>query len=223
MPKHFNRETRNLKKKLLALSAVVEERVRQSVESAVRRDTDMARKVYEGDFEIDRAEVEVEEECLKILALYQPVAIDLRFIVAVLKINNDLERIGDLAVNIAEKARILSNLPPVENAFDILAMADKVRVMLELSLDSLVNMDPSLAAKVCAADDEVDDLNRSMLDLVREEIEKRPERAGYLITLLLISRHLERIADLATNIAEDVIYMVEGEIFRHRVKDYKDG
>ena len=162
----------------------------------------------------------MEEECLKLLALHQPVAVDLRFLTAVIKINNDLERIGDQAVNIAERVVTIARRPPVTVPFDYTLMAEKTEAMLRESLDALVNLDADLAHEVCLKDDEVDDMNREIYDKVKDAIRSQPERVGYLINLLLVSRHLERIADLATNIAEEVIYMVEGEISRHKMKEF---
>jgi phosphate transport system protein len=158
---------------------------------------------------------------LKILALHQPVAIDLRFIVTVLKINNDLERIGDLAVNIAERAVFLAGQPNFSISTNLVDMAHNARSMLKDSLDALVNLDAELADKVCANDDIVDGLHRQMYLKVQEAILKNPEQISSLIQLLSASRHLERISDHTTNIAEDVIYMIEGQIARHRTKEYK--
>ena len=160
-------------------------------------------------------EVDLEEECLKILALYQPVAADLRFIVSVLKINNDLERIADLAVNIAERTLGVSCEGRVPVPFDLGEMGRKVQTMLKKSLDALVNLEPQAAREVCHLDDEVDDIHKKNYRLVKEQIRKNPERIDSLIQYISVSRHLERIADLATNIAEDVLYMIEGEIVRH--------
>jgi phosphate transport system protein len=220
MSKHLHREIEKLKKLLLYLSAFVEESAKKAVRALEERDVELASKVIETDEEIDQMEVEVEEECLKILALHQPVAIDLRFIIAVLKINNDLERIGDLAVNIAERAHYLATHEKVLIPFDFEGMADKALAMLRKSLDALVRMNPDLAREVCASDNGVDALNRQMYDQVQEGIRKQPDQLERLIHLLSASRHLERIADLATNIAEDVIYMITGDIIRHRAEDY---
>ncbi len=160
-------------------------------------------------------EVEIEEECLKILALYQPVAIDLRFLAAVIKINNDLERIADEAVNIARRVSIIAKREKIDISFDYSLMAGKAEYMLKKSLDALVNLDIDLAFKVCTLDDEVDEMLREAYDRIKQAIGEYPDRVGYLINLLLISRHLERIADHGTNIAEEVIYLIEGEIVRH--------
>ncbi len=217
---HLLNEIDKLKKMVLGLSAMVEESVQRAVKSLDLRDEQLARRVIDHDIDIDRREVDVEEECLKILALHQPVAIDLRLIIAVLKINNDLERIGDLAVNIAERAAFLATQERLPIMFRFTLMAEKAQGMLHQSLDALVNLDAGLAREVCAKDDEVDAMNREAYLLVQEGIRRHPERLETLIHMLSASRHLERIADHATNIAEDVIYMCEGEIVRHRTEDY---
>ena len=221
MAKHLQREIENLKKKILNLSARVETAVHDSTEAIEERDGDLAQRVIDNDIAIDQQEVEVEEECLKILALHQPVAIDLRFIIAVLKINSDLERIGDLAVNIAERAVFLATQPKPDISFDFVGMAQEAQSMLKKSLDALVNMSIELAQEVCAGDDTIDAMNRQMYLKVQDSILAHPEQIASLIHLLSVSRHLERIADHATNIAEDVIYMSEGQIVRHRTEEYK--
>ncbi|MBU1910092.1 MAG: phosphate signaling complex protein PhoU, partial [Verrucomicrobia bacterium] len=203
---HLHKEIEKLKKQLLTLCAVVEQGVRDSVRAITGRDTALAQRVIEGDRAIDQAEIDVEEECLKILALYQPVAIDLRFLVAVLKMNNDLERIGDLAVNIAQRAILLNTQLKIAVPFDLNGLAEKTQTMFRQSLDALVNLDAGLARRVCAMDDEVDAINRQMYDGVKAMIRRQPEHLDALIALLSISRYLERIADHATNIAEDVLY-----------------
>ena len=221
MPKHLQREIENLKKKILSLGARVETTVHEAIRSIEERDAALAQEIIENDIQIDDFEVEVEEDCLKILALYQPVAIDLRFIVAVLKINNDLERIGDLAVNIAERSVFLASVPQVSAAFDFALMSRKTESMLNRSLDALVNMSSELAHEVCIDDDEVDSINRQMYLNIQEAIQKEPDKIASLIHLLSVSRHLERIADHATNIAEDVIYMIDGKIVRHKSEQYR--
>jgi phosphate transport system protein len=216
MSMHLRREVDKLKKQLLNLSAVVEDSVQKAVKSISERDDRLAKLVIDRDSEIDQMEVDVEEECLKILALHQPVAIDLRFIIAVLKINNDLERIGDLAVNIAERGVYLANRERVEVPFDFPKMSALTQSMLHRSLDALVNLDPALANAVCAADDELDAINREMYSRVRDGIKKDAGQIDSLINMLAISRQLERIGDHATNIAQDVLYMINGQIVRHR-------
>ncbi|MBM3497457.1 MAG: phosphate signaling complex protein PhoU [Armatimonadetes bacterium] len=222
MARHLDREIQQLKQLLLALSAVVEENLQRSVKALVDRDETLAREAMRVDEEqVDHAEVEVEEECLKVLALHQPVASDLRLIIAVLKINSDLERIGDMAVNIAERAVYLHQACAVELPIDIRAMCAKAQLMLKQSLDALVNLDAALALRVCAGDDEVDELNRANYEAIQARIRQAPDETECLMHYLAVSRHLERIADHATNIAEDVIYMVEGEIVRHHAADYR--
>jgi phosphate transport system protein len=178
--------------------------------------------VAAGDVEVDHMEVDVEEDCLKILALYQPVAIDLRFVVAVLKINNDLERMADLAVNIARRAEYLASIPKHDVPPNLEEMARKTQEMVKHCLDAFVDGDVAVAREVCAADHDVDQLNRDMHVLIQDQIRATPEDVERLIHTLSVSRHLERIADLATNIAEDVIYTVGGEIVRHRVVAFGD-
>ena len=217
---HLRREVDRLKRKLLALSAYVEESVQRAVKAVSERDEKLAQRVIDTDFEIDEMEVDVEEDCLKILALHQPVAIDLRFIIAVLKINNDLERIGDLAVNIAERAVSLSKRDKINSPFDFQTMAERVQKMLQKALDALLNADAKLAREVLVSDDEIDEMNRQMYDSIKMGIRQDPDNVDTLIQVLAISRNLERIADHTSNIAEDVIYMVAGDIIRHGHRQY---
>jgi phosphate transport system protein len=219
MTTHLQREIDTIKRELLAIGGQVEESLWKAVQAFNERDEELAREVVETDREIDRREVRMEEECLKVLALHQPVAVDLRLLVAVLKINNDLERIGDLACNIARRARFLVAHPQVEAPFDLPGMARLAQSMLHDSLDAVVNMDTAQARKVCEADDELDAIHRQTYGLVRDEIRARTAHVDALTHILSTSNHLERIGDLATNIAEDVIYMVEGQIVRHQKND----
>ncbi|CAB5156083.1 Phosphate transport system regulatory protein PhoU [Olavius algarvensis associated proteobacterium Delta 3] len=215
MAVHLQRELDKLKKRILSLGALVEERVHMATRAIETRDIDLATQVIKSDHEIDEMEVEVEEECLKVLALHQPVAIDLRFIAAVIKINNELERIGDQAVNIAQRIINIGQRDPIDFYFDYSIMAEKAEAMLRKSLDSLVTLDLDIAFNVLTLDDEVDEIKDDAYDKIKAAISQRPERVGYLINLFLISRHLERLADHSTNIAEEVIYLIEGEIIRH--------
>jgi phosphate transport system protein len=221
MAKHLQREIEAIKKKIITLGALVEDSVRKAALSIEDRDDKLAEAVIDGDVSIDNMEVEIEEDCLKILALHQPVAIDLRFLIAVLKLNNDLERIGDLAVNIAERAVFLASQSRPSISFDFVKMADNAQLMLKKSLDALVNLSIETAVNVCASDDIVDAMNREMYTKVQEGIRKYPEQMESMIHLLSVSRHLERIADHATNIAQDVIYMIDGQIVRHKTERYK--
>jgi phosphate transport system protein len=215
MSVHLRREIDKLKQSLLLLCRMVEDQVESAVKALLDRDQTLAERVEQRDDQIDQREVEVEEECLRVLALYQPVAIDLRLIVSVLKINSDLERVGDLAVNIAHKALAVVNELQVAIPDALPDMAAKTQSMLHDSIDALVALDSKLAAGVCARDDEVDQLKRAIRLEVEDQIEINPRHLRPLLRLLAVSRNLERIADSATNIAEDVIYMVEGRIIRH--------
>jgi phosphate transport system protein len=219
MTLHLHRALESLKAEMLRLSSMVEESLFKAVRSIQSRNALLAQEVIDGDRIIDLKEVEVEEECLKILALHQPVAIDLRFIVAVLKINNDLERIGDLAVNIASRAVGLSRIttpPKVHVALD--EALERVQTMLRRALEALVHLDESAARSVMAEDDVVDEMNRTAHKQVIEAIKTHPTDAERLVMLLSVSKNLERIADHTTNIAEDVIYMIGGEIVRHATR-----
>lgn len=213
--KQFTKELENIKKRILALGAMVEERVQMALKAIDTNDSDLAQQIIKTDYEIDETEVEIEEECLKVLALHQPMAIDLRFIVAVIKINAELERIGDQAVNIAERVGVTAKREQLDFYFDYSAMGEKAQAMLKMSLDALIQLDYDLAFKVVIMDDEVDKIKRDAYDKIKKAMGQNPDKIGYLINLLLISRHLERLADHATNISEEVVYLVEGEIIRH--------
>jgi len=215
MTTHFVRELEKLKKKILSLGALVEERVYLAIKAIESKDPDLATRIIRSDYEIDETEVEIEEECLKVLALHQPVAIDLRFIIAVIKINNDLERIGDEAVNIAERIQSMAKRSNYSFNFDYTEMAEIAAAMLKQSLDALVNLDIDTAFRVITMDDDVDNIQGNAYSQIKQAMREHPEEMTYLINLYLISRHLERVADHATNIAEEVIYLIEGEIVRH--------
>jgi len=212
---HLQRNMDKVKEAVLALGAEVEHMVEDAVEAVARRDLERARRVIDRDPEIDAAEVTLEEDILKILALYQPVAVDLRWLVAILKINSDLERIGDLAVNIAETAVYLCHHEPLPFPFDFPAMSRRVREMLRDTLDALVRLDTERARAVCRADDAVDEIHNTMYKEVARALREDPGNAETYLHLLHISRNLERIADHCTNIAEDTLYTAEGSIVRH--------
>ncbi len=215
MARHLQAELDNLKKELLHIASMVENATEKALVALLERRAELAQEVIDEDDYINDKEVRIEEECLKILALHQPVANDLRFIVSVLKINNDLERIADMAVNIAERVLDLTNYEQLPVPFEFATMSQKVYAMVKKSLDALVNLDPDLAREVTALDDEVDDLHHNSYGMVIERIQQNPAQIEALICYLVVSRYLERIADLATNIAEDTLYLIEGEIVRH--------
>jgi phosphate transport system protein len=216
MTMHLEREMSIVRKMLMELFNEVYDVVKKSVVAFETLDKTMADKVIEHDRRIDMLEIELEEECLKVLALHQPVAIDLRYLVGALKVNNDLERIADLAVNISERSLYLRTLTQVEPPFRLNLMAKLVEEMLQKGIRSLINLDAAGAQQVIDSDNQVDDLNREMYSNVFACIKKDPENVASYIQYLAVSRHLERIADYITNIAEDAIYMVEGRIVRHK-------
>lgn len=216
---HLQKDLEHLNKELLILSSMVEDATNKAILALVDRRLELARQVMREDDRINTREVLIEEECLKMLALHQPVAADLRFIVAVLKVNNDLERMGDLAVNIAERAAYLATREPLQVSLDFPKMAEGVREMVRESLDSLTNMNPRLARHVLTMDDEIDEANRGMFDILQDLMYRDPSTIVRAVHLLSASRYLERIADLATNIAQDVVYIAEGRLIRHLTED----
>jgi len=219
MTHHIERQIENLKDRILRVGTLVEEAISKSITALINRDIHLAQRVMAYDEEIDRMEVEVEEECLKILALYQPVAADLRFVVSVLKINNDLERMGDLAKNIAKRVAQLTTGAPCELPPEIRTMAMQAQDMVRECLDAVVKGDPLLARQVREEDDAVDEARQKIRRRIIQGIKDNPDQVETLLRINSVSKHIERIADMATNIAEDVIYMVQGEIVRHRATD----
>ncbi len=216
MAVHLQKEIEKLKKKIILYGGMIEKNLENAIRSIQEKDAELARQVLESDTLADQWEVDNEEECLKILALHQPVAVDLRFIIAVLKINNDLERIGDEAVNIAERSLRISPLTLPGSAVDFSPLCGRVQEALRNCLDALVRLDAPLAHRVRGSDDEIDEMVHVLFVQLKDEIKKFPEQTDQLVEYLRVCRHLERIADHATNIAEDVIYMIEGSIVRHR-------
>jgi phosphate transport system protein len=216
MSVHLQKQIDKLKRQITAMGNLAEQSLLKAMVAVERRDAVVAEQVIAADGKVDQMELDVEEECLHTLALYQPVASDLRYVVSVLKINNDLERIADMASNIAQQAVFLASEPPVDPMpFDLVGMADRVRRMLARALEAMLNSDPELADTVRASDDEVDTIHRHMYERVEAAMRERPDRIPSFIHLMNISRQLERVADLATNIAEDVIYTARGKLVRH--------
>lgn len=218
MSLHLQRDLDALKKEILQLGNLVENAINFALLSLINREAELADKAMQFEKEINSKEVLIEEECLKILALHQPVAVDLRFIVVVLKVNNDLERMGDIARNIAMRAKYLASQPHVP-VFEEMAseLPETVRSMVRKSLDSLVSLDLDLAISVIKMDDRVDEINRRMFAEVQRIIEADVKNTDVALNLLSTSRYMERIADLSTNIAEDVVFMVDGRVVRHSV------
>jgi phosphate transport system protein len=217
MAGNLQKEIDKIKKNILSLGAMAEDRFKKAVHAVRTNDTLVAQEIIASDMEIDELEVEVEEECLKILALYQPVAIDLRFLIVVVKINNDLERVADLAANIARRIQTVSGTGTGTFRYDYSPMAEKTGLMLKMSLDALVGMDADMADRVVSMDKEVNKMRNQAYDAMKTAILKAPEQVAQTINLYLISRHLERIGDHATNIAEEVIHLIRGKIVRHGI------
>jgi phosphate transport system protein len=220
LSRHFDRELANLKQDLLRMAALAETAVTKSLLSVSNRDSDLAREVIADDITLNRSELAIEEQAFKLLALRQPVATDLRLTVAAMRIVTELERIGDQAVNIAERALELNSNPPLELPIDIKVMADMALGMVRTSIDAFVNQDPKLALQVCQRDVEVDILDDEYIQKILDCMIKEPRWVMRLHHFIIIVRNLERIADLATNIAEDIVFIVEGRVIKHRCEDW---
>jgi phosphate transport system protein len=214
-PRKFDKELDELKKKLIHMAALAETMIDRTISELVRRDERLAQKVPEYEEELNRLQMEIDEEAMRLLATRQPVASDLRFILAATKINGDLERIGDLAINITENVHVLAQQAPLKPLIDIPRMADLARRMVRESLEAFVGDDVLLAQSVIMTDDQVDALKNQILRELLTYMMADPRAIERGLALILISRHLERIADHATNIAEDVIYMIQGRDVRH--------
>ena len=216
MSKHLQRELDQLRHELLSLFGIVEQMIGKAFRALRDRRTDLAREVISSDEIVDQREVGSEEECLKLLALHQPVASDLRWLTMVIKINADLERMADLACNIAERAVALNLYPMFPIPDDLQAMVREASTMVRQALDAFVDTDVKLAETVIKSDDLVDLLNRNVIEELQERMKESPENVEPALHCFSAARHLERVADLAENLAEDVIFMVNGEIVRHR-------
>jgi phosphate transport system protein len=208
-------EISKLKKMLFEMASSVEEMIAKSIKALKDRNMIMAEEVIKSDHKINDMEIEIDNQCIRILALYHPEAADLRTVSMIMKINNDLERIGDHAVNIAEKTIYLADKPPVKPLIDIPKMADKAIQMLQESLDAFVNKDAELAIEVCKKDDDVDALEPQIVRELVTYMISDPQTIDRSLTLILIAREIERVADLATNIAEDTYYIASGKMLKH--------
>ncbi len=221
MSKHLQRDMDNIHREVLAMSAIVEEMIDKATLSLNERRIDLTAEVIKTDDLVDQREVKIEEECLKMLALHQPVAIDLRRVATVLKVNNDLERIADLAVNIAERSQNIDEYPDFPVPEMVSHMVALTTQMVRSSLDAFVNLDAAAARRIMMLDDDVDLHNRHVIEELQLIMQTRPELVPPALHCFSAARHIERIADHATNIAEDVIYLVEGDIVRHRNQSAK--
>jgi phosphate transport system protein len=217
--RHFHEELSQVKVRLLTMSGEAEAALRLAVEALLERNTEKANQVIAGDRVIDGMEVDVEEACIDLLALQQPMAKDLRMLVAAIKIANDLERVGDHAVNLAQSAERLARSRPIAPEPEIIEMARLAREMLADALEAFVRGDAAAGREVCLRDDKVDALNRSVFRILLTHMMEDPHIIGAALELFLVSRNLERVADLATNIGEDVVFLVEGKSIKHHAED----
>ncbi len=218
--RHFHDELNEVKVRLLTMSGEAETALRLATEALLERDLDKARQVIEGDKVINDMEVEIEDSCIDLLALQQPMAKDLRMLVAAIKISADLERVGDHAVNLAQSAERLAHARPIAPEPEIVEMARLARDMLADALEAFVRGDAAGGREVCLRDDKVDALNRSVFRILLTHMMEEPASIGTGLELFLVSRNLERVADLATNIAEEVVFLVEGKSIKHHAEDF---
>lgn len=215
MTRHIERDLEKIKKLVLTMGGLVEQSLQQGTRGLIEWDEQSARAAVDADREIDRLQLEIDEECLKALALHQPVAGDLRFITSTMKICNDLERIGDLACNLGERVLAMLNKHVRSEPLHFAKMVEVTRGMLRDSLDALVNEDSKLAREVCMRDDQVDEINSQHFEILQDKMRRDPGEVFAAVSLLSATRNIERIADLATNIAEDVVFLVEALDIRH--------
>ncbi len=222
MAVHLQRDLDSLKENILTLGGRVEDAINKAMRALDQRRPQLAEEVIDGDSEIDHREVEIEQECLKILALHQPVAGDLRFVVAALKVNNELERLGDQAANIAIRTRFLSDHDPIDVPVDLNRMVETIQSMVQGSLDALVNQDPDKAREVIELDDAVNEAHEKMFQELQSLMAENPDTIERAIHTLFVSRYLERMGDLTKNICEDVIFLAEGEVVRHQLANSRE-
>ncbi len=215
MQRHFDEELTQLKEQILRMGSLVEQQVQGAIQALVDRDSDLARRVIQNDRQVNTMDVEVDENCIRLLALHQPTARDLRFITTAMKISTELERMSDLAENICERAIELNEEPQLKPYIDIPRMANWGLTMVKESLDAFVNRDAGLARKVCGDDDFVDDLTEQLFRELLSFMMENPATISRAIRLTFIAKYIERISDHATNVAELVVYLVEGKIIRH--------
>jgi phosphate transport system protein len=215
MQRHFDEELKVLKEKILRMGALVEEQIRNSIKALVDRNSDLARQVITNDHRVNAMDVEIDEDCLRLIALHQPMAKDLRLLTTAMKISTELERMSDLAENIAERAIELNAEPQLKPYIDIPRMAEHAQRMVKETLDAFVNQDSELARKVCRDDDFIDDLTHQIFRELLTYMVEDSHAISRSVRITFVAKYLERVADHATNIAELVVYLAEGKIIRH--------
>jgi phosphate transport system protein len=217
--RHFDQELQSLKEKLLSMASLAESMIYKAVKSLTERDSSLIEQVNADEKTVNLLEIEIDDLCLKLLALKQPMATDLRFVTSAMKIDNELERIGDMAVNITQCSAVLIRQPQLKPYIDIPRMADLAQKMVKDSLDSFIKQDVKLARSVLTRDDQIDDLGEQIFRELLTFMISDPSNIPRALQLILVSRHLERVADHATNIAENVIYLVQGKDIRHHIEE----
>ncbi len=215
MQRHFDDELKSVKDRILRMGALVEDQIANAIKGLVERNSEIARDVIANDHQVNALDVEIDEECLRLIALHQPMARDLRFLTTAMKISTELERMSDLAENVSERAIELNQEPQLKPYIDIPRMAQHAQTMVKEALDSFVNMDSKLARKVCGDDDYMDDVNEQIFRELLSFMLEDPKTISRAVRITFISKYLERVADHATNVGELVVYMVEGKIIRH--------
>uniref|UniRef100_A0A7C4TDC2 Phosphate-specific transport system accessory protein PhoU n=1 Tax=candidate division WOR-3 bacterium TaxID=2052148 RepID=A0A7C4TDC2_UNCW3 len=221
METHFDEELKAVKKEILEMAALVEESITKSLEALKKRDIKLAKTIREIDQRIDRYEIAIEERCIELIARHQPVGSDLRFLIGVIKMNNDLERMGDHAVNIADCVGFLSEQPRIKPVSNIWTMAKITNEMLKESVESFMTNDPLRAQKVCERDSTVDQMRNETVRILLTYMLEEPDKIGSAIQYLLVAKNLERIADLSTNICEDTIYIAQARVIKHHAEEKK--
>jgi len=219
LDRHFDEELQNVKKKLLEMASLVEESITKSLNAIKKKNLEMASEVREIDHQIDKFEMAIEDLCIELIARHQPVGTDLRFLIGVIKMNNDLERMGDHAVNMANQVSYLIEQPRIKSVTNIWAMAREVKEMLKDSVESFMNNDAESAQHVCERDNVVDEMRDETIRILLTHMLEEPEKIGSAIPFLLVAKNLERIADLSTNICEDVIYIAQARIIKHHAEE----
>lgn len=221
MDRHFDEELQKVKKNLLEMASLVDESITKALEALKNRDLKMASEVKEIDHRIDRFEIAIEDQCIELIARHQPVGTDLRFLIGVIKMNNDLERMGDHAVNITGSVAFLIEQPRIKPVSNIWSMVVEVKKMLNDSVKSFMNNDAEMAQQVCERDNVVDEMRDETMRILLTYMLEQPDKIGSAIPLLLVAKNLERIADLATNICEDVIYIAQARVIKHHAEEQK--
>jgi phosphate transport system protein len=221
MDRHFDEELQHVKKKLVEMAALVEESITKSLDGLKKKNTDIATEIIEIDHKIDELEIAIEDMCIELIARHQPVGSDLRFLIGAIKMNNDLERMGDHSVNIADCIKYVIEGPHVAQITNIWSMAKIVKEMLRESVESFIQNDAARAQKVCERDSVVDEIRNETIRLLLTYMLEEPEKIGSAIQYLLVAKNLERIADLSTNICEDVIYIAQARVIKHHAEEKK--